>query len=153
VTLRGARLTDAELDLPRGDVTIADGRITAVGVSGVSGVSSVSGDDSGRIVEAQGMVVTPGFIDVHTHGGGGFSLQTTVPDEILSSARWVAASGVSGFLVGVVGVPGDLPESQLRAAVTAIEQWHADGAGGDGDGRRGSGKGAEPLGIHLEGPY
>lgn len=138
ITLRGARVLDAELDLPHGTVTIADGQIVAVGAA------NAAVDDPGRIVQADGMVITPGFIDVHTHGGGGFSLQTTAPDQILSYARWVARSGVSSFLIGVVGAPGDLPEPQIQASVAAIERWHA-----EGDGSRG----AEPLGIHLEGPY
>ena len=28
------------------------------------------------------MILTPGFMDVHTHGGGGFNLHTSDPAEI-----------------------------------------------------------------------
>lgn len=131
LTLRGARLVDAETDVPSGDITLEDGRIVAVGATGAS---------TGRVIDASGLIVMPGFIDVHTHGGGGHNLHTTDPEEISAYGRWVARSGVTAFLVGIVGTPGDLPEPQLRAAVAAIEDWHA-------------GSGAEPLGIHLEGPY
>jgi N-acetylglucosamine-6-phosphate deacetylase len=84
------------------------------------------------------MIIMPGFIDVHTHGGGGFNLHTTRADEIRDFARWAPSTGVTSFLIAVVGVPGSMPLPQLQAAVEAIEA---------------PGTGAEPLGIHLEGPY
>ena len=133
LTLRGARLVDVATDLLSGDITIEDGRILAVGVAP---------DAPGRVVEASGLVVLPGFIDVHTHGGGGHNLHTTDPNEILAYARWAPRTGVTAFLIGTVGVPGEVPESQLRAAAAAINAWPS-----------GAGAGAEPLGIHLEGPY
>lgn len=80
----------------------------------------------------------PGFIDVHTHGGGGYNLHTTSVDEILAYTRWAPETGVTSFLVSVVGTPGTLPGAQLHAAVEAIKRTPM---------------GAEPLGIHLEGPY
>jgi N-acetylglucosamine-6-phosphate deacetylase len=95
-------------------------------------------DDAGIGVDSGGAIVMPGFIDVHTHGGGGYNLHTTSVDEILAYTRWAPATGVTSFLVSVVGTPGALPEPQLHAAVEAIKR---------------AGVGAEPLGIHLEGPY
>ena len=83
----------------------------------------------------------PGFIDVHTHGGGGYNLHTADATEIQDFARWAPSTGVTSFLIGVVGVPTGLPEAELRAAVEAA---HA---------TKGRPKGAEALGIHLEGPY
>jgi N-acetylglucosamine-6-phosphate deacetylase len=89
----------------------------------------------------------PGFIDTHTHGGGGASLQTTDPDEIRAYARWAPTTGVTAFLVAVVGAPNTLPEQQIAAAVAACAGPRADQDDQEGQG------GAEPLGIHLEGPY
>ena len=48
---------------------------------------------------------------MHTHGGGGCNLHTTAPDEIQRYARWAASTGVTSFLIGVVGTPGGLPEA------------------------------------------
>ncbi len=84
------------------------------------------------------MIVVPGFIDVHTHGGGGHSLHTDAPGQIQAYARWAPSTGTTAFLVGIVGVPAALPESQIKAAVAAIERGEP---------------GAEAVGIHLEGPY
>jgi N-acetylglucosamine-6-phosphate deacetylase len=129
VTFQGAHLVDADFELPGGSITLDGERIQAVGAPD---------DLPGVVVDATGMIVMPGFIDVHTHGGGGYNLQTVDPEEIWAYARWTPQTGVTSFLVGVVGTPGALPEAPLHAAVRAIES---------------RGAGAEPLGIHLEGPY
>src|SRR5262245_25471672 len=122
-TLRGAHLIDAVSDLPESDVTIDGAHIAALGRGARR---------PGLVIEATGMLVVPGFLDVHTHGGGGYNLHTTAPEEIHAFARWAAQTGVTSFLIGIVGTPGALPEPQLRAAVTAIETWQ-------------HGAGAEPL--------
>ncbi|MGH2514975.1 MAG: N-acetylglucosamine-6-phosphate deacetylase [Ktedonobacterales bacterium] len=128
-TLQIARLVDARGDLTSGDISCDGASITAA-------VTALETPD--EAIEAAGMIVMPGFLDVHTHGGGGWSLHTTDAAQIHAYARWAPATGVTSFLLGVVGTPGVLPEAQITAAVDAIE--HQDG-------------GAEALGIHLEGPY
>jgi N-acetylglucosamine-6-phosphate deacetylase len=135
-TLRGARLVDATTDLPTGDVAVADGVL-----AGVDEHLDASGPD----VDVSDMILTPGFIDIHTHGGGGFNLHTEAPAEILSYAHWAPSTGLTSFLIAVVGVPDALPESHVAAAAAACQRF-AEGAD------VGS-VGAEPLGIFLEGPY
>lgn len=132
-TLRGARLVDAMTDLSESDITIDGARIQAVGRTH---------DAVDSVIDAGDSIVMPGFIDVHTHGGGGFNLHTTNAEEIHSYTRWVTTTGVTSFLIGVVGVPSAIPEEQIKAAVTAIKDFEAQGSNG-----------AKPLGIHLEGPY
>ncbi len=128
-TLHGAHLVDAISEISGGDITIDGAHIQAVG----AGIEA-----QGKVVDATEMIVMPGFIDVHTHGGGGYNLHTLDMEEIHAYARWVPRTGVTSFLIGVVGTPGALPEGQLSAAAAAIDSLTS---------------GAEPLGIHLEGPY
>jgi N-acetylglucosamine-6-phosphate deacetylase len=128
ISLKNARLVDAKRDV-LGNIVVDGSTILSAG----DDVSS-----EGPVFDLAGSLVIPGFIDVHVHGGGGFSLHTTDPNEIAAYAAWVPSTGTTSFLVAVVGVPGGLPELQLRAAAAAI------GAGGPG---------AERLGIHLEGPF
>lgn len=134
-TLRGARLVDAMTDLAEGALVVDGARIESVSASNLDKSSE---EAEMPVIDASEMIVMPGFIDVHTHGGGGFNLHTADVEEIHSFARWVSETGVTAFLIAVVGVPGEMPEKQLMAAVEAME---------------GSSGGAEPLGIHLEGPY
>jgi N-acetylglucosamine-6-phosphate deacetylase len=55
----------------------------------------------GSVIDATNTIVMPGFIDVHTHGGGGFNLHTSDAEEIDAYARWVPTTGVTSFLIGV----------------------------------------------------
>ncbi len=131
-TLRDAHLIDATTDIARGAITIDGTLIQAIERP------EYALDRHEKIIDAADMLVMPGFIDVHTHGGGGYNLHTTDAGEIRSYARWVPETGVTSFLITIVGVAGSIPEQQLRVAVEALD----DGV-----------TGAEPLGIHLEGPY
>ena len=61
VLIRGGRVIDPARGVDRiADVAIADGRIAEVG-------ANVAPDGAKEIIEAQGKLVVPGLIDVHTH--------------------------------------------------------------------------------------
>ncbi len=70
----------------RGDVALRDGRIAAVG--------EVSGS-AARIVDAEGCVVAPGFIDIHSH----YDAQV-MWDPILTVSPW---HGVTSVVMGNCG--------------------------------------------------
>lgn len=58
--IRGASVIDGTGSPARvADVGVDDGRIVSVGRS--------SGDAARRVIDAQGLVVSPGFVDLHTH--------------------------------------------------------------------------------------
>ena len=128
-TLRGTRLVDATMDLAEADIAVAGAHIEQVG----QGIQAV-----GKVLDARSTIVMPGFIEVHTHGGGGYELHTTNAEEIRAYARWTPGTGVTSFLTSVVGTPSALPLKQLSTAVESIEQPCM---------------GAEICGIYLEGPY
>ena len=60
LVIRGARINDGT-GLPgfTGDVEVRDGRITRVG--------RLRGAQGAKVIEADGLDLTPGFVDVHTH--------------------------------------------------------------------------------------
>ncbi len=82
--LTGGRLVDPsqELDGP-GDLLVRDGRIEACG-------DGITGPEEAEVVDVGGLVVAPGFIDVHVHlrEPGGEHKET-----IESGARAAAAGG------------------------------------------------------------
>lgn len=71
----------------RGDVAIKDGRIVEVGE--VSGAAA-------RTIDAEGAVVTPGFVDIHTHYDGQVSW-----DSVLAPS---SINGVTSTAMGNCGV-------------------------------------------------
>ncbi|MGB6836596.1 MAG: N-acetylglucosamine-6-phosphate deacetylase [Dehalococcoidia bacterium] len=128
-------LTNARLVLPdavmEGSVVFEDGTIVAAGPSVVAPVGA-------ETIDAGGLYVAPGFIDIHVHGGGGHSLVTDDPERIRAYARWVASRGVTSFLISTFGADHEGTLRNLRGSVAAL---------------RGPTGGARPLGFHLEGPF
>jgi N-acyl-D-aspartate/D-glutamate deacylase len=62
VKITGGRIVAGDGSAPApGDVAVKDGRIVAVGDCPES---------AARVIDAQGAIITPGFIDLHTHYDG-----------------------------------------------------------------------------------
>ena len=80
LVIRQARVIDPEtgLDAIR-DVGILDGRITAI----ESQLSAVDADT--RIIDASGLVLAPGFIDIHVHGQSPQAHEYQVRDGITTA--------------------------------------------------------------------
>ena len=91
-----------------------------------------------EVTDARGLTLVPGYIDIHVHGGGGFSLATKDAEEIRSYARWVVSHGVTSFLPTICagGITEGLEYVRTAAGVT-----------GPVDG------GANVLGVNVEGPF
>jgi len=77
VVIRGARVLDPEsrLDAVR-DVALQGSRIAAISETGLAGK---------RIIDAKGMMLTPGFIDLHWHGVDPASDVYEIRDGVTSS--------------------------------------------------------------------
>jgi N-acetylglucosamine-6-phosphate deacetylase len=130
--LLNARVLTPDEELAGATVVVRDGRIEAVGV----GLTPPTG---AQTFDLAGLTLAPGFIDIHVHGGGGFSLISEDPEEIRSYARWVVSRGVTGFLVTLVGASLSQMKRWLAAAVAAGEGVDASAA--------------RLVGVHLEGPF
>jgi N-acetylglucosamine-6-phosphate deacetylase len=78
--------------------------------------------------------VLPGFVDTHTHGGGGFDLATTDPEEVRSVLRFARTGGATSVIASLVTAAIDTIEDQLRTLVPLAAA-------------------GELAGIHLEGPF
>ena len=129
--LLNARVLTPDGELAGATVVVRDGRIEVVG----AGLVPPTGAET---FDLTGFTLAPGFIDIHVHGGSGFSLITEDPEEIRSYARWVVSRGVTGFLVTLVGAP--LPQMKRWLAAAAAAGEEAESA-------------ARCLGVHLEGPF
>src|SRR6476661_8555205 len=92
LVIRGGNLVDGTGAPPRpADVAVDDGTITEVTAPGKLDDPSAS-----RTVDADGLLVTPGFVDLHTHYDG----QVTW-DPLLTPSCW---HGVTTVVMGNCGV-------------------------------------------------
>jgi dihydroorotase len=106
IAIRGGRILDPGrgVDLV-GDVLIRDGRIAAVG----PGVAA----EAGRIIDAAGLIVCPGLIDIHCHlREPGFEHKETIETGTRAAAR--------GGFTTVCCMPNTEPPIDSRADVEYI---------------------------------
>jgi N-acyl-D-aspartate/D-glutamate deacylase len=90
VIIRGGRMLDGMGNPWRyADVAVEGDRIVAVG--------DLSADTASRVVDAVGLYVAPGFIDVHTHAGGGLATAE------LSNAHALLAQGITTVVINPDG--------------------------------------------------
>ncbi len=80
------------------------------------------------------VVVAPGFVDMHVHGGGGGSFFEATAEAVDTATALHRSQGTTALVASLVA---DLPEA-LRRQVTVLADRVADGT---------------LLGIHLEGPW
>jgi N-acetylglucosamine-6-phosphate deacetylase len=117
-----------------GWVHVVGDRIAAVGVGPAPDATEI---------RLGSLLVTPGFVDVHVHGGAGHQVAGGSPEEVEAEVRRLAAyhatHGTTALLATTVS---DTPE-RLRAAVAGVAAAM----------RAGSGDGATVMGSHLEGPW
>src|SRR5438309_2105706 len=122
LVIRGATVVDGT-GAPAfvGDLAVDGGRISAIG--------RVDGDDREEI-DATGMLVTPGFVDVHTHYDGQVTWDPTLTPSTLHGVTTIVMGNCGvGFaparpdrhdwLVGLMEGVEDIP----GAALTAGIQW------------------------------
>lgn len=95
-----------------------------------------------EVLNATGLTLLPGFVDIHIHGGGGSDTMDATLDAIRAICRTHARNGTTGLLLTTMTQSREKISNALAAARQAYE------AGADF-----CPDGAQVLGIHLEGPY
>jgi N-acyl-D-aspartate/D-glutamate deacylase len=91
IVIRGGTIVDGTGALPyRADLTIKNGRVNEIGTAG----KHLSG--AARTIDADGLLITPGWVDIHTHYDG----QATW-DPYMSPSSW---NGVTTAIMGNCGV-------------------------------------------------
>ncbi len=121
--------------IEKGAVLVENGNIIAVG-----GLSSFSIEDRIDVVEIGNAYITPGFIDTHIHGAGGFDASAAAdsPRGIAAMSDILARRGVTSFFPTVVSLPRDRMLDNLAFLSEAMDAPMP---------------GAVPVGINIEGPF
>lgn len=112
------------------DILTEDGMIRQIGSNLEAG--------SAKVFDVSGYRIVPGFLDIHTHGAVGVDVNAAQPEDFEKVCRFQASQGTTGWLGSVLT---DTREQTLWC-IEQFKQWE-----------NLEHKGAELLGIHLEGPF
>lgn len=105
----------------------------------IAGVVDSAPSDA-EIIDAKGLYVAPGLLDMHIHGYLGADTCDADIRGIRTMAEGVAQNGVTTFLPTTMTVA----KSEIEAALDAVRAAKRESA---------AWQGAEILGVHAEGPF
>ncbi len=94
--------------------------------------------DAALTIDAKGNYISPGFIDIHVHGGGGHDFMDGTEEAFLEIAKIHATHGTTSML------PTTLT-ADLQGILDTLDTYERATLKNN--------KGANFIGLHLEGPY
>ena len=127
-------IANARVVTPGKDLGVASVRIEGGRIADVGNVQTASGDE---VIDASGLILMPGFVDIHSHGRSGCDFCDATDEAFATIGRDKLKDGVTGFLA--TGLTR--PEEDLAELCRCAERYKA------------KGEGATCLGVHLEGPF
>ncbi len=117
--------------LKDGSVLVEDGKIVEINSSNIDAPGALE-------IDAKDKYVSPGFIDIHVHGGGGHDFMDNTVEAFLGIAQLHAQYGTTAMLPTTLSCENaDLLET-LRVYDEAAQL---------------NINGSQFIGIHIEGPY
>ena len=115
--------------IEKGSVLIENGKIKEINPSNVNYT---------EVIDAEGLYLSPGFIDVHIHGAGGCDTMDGTVESINTIAKTIVEHGTTSFTPTTMTVAAE----DIRKSMKVIKKLKEEGT-----------EGANVLGAHLEGPF
>jgi N-acetylglucosamine-6-phosphate deacetylase len=130
--------TGGKLILP--DRILDDGCVLVKGnrIQDVGRRAAVSAPADAEIIDAGGAYISPGFVDIHVHGGAGSDFSDATIEDFRKVTRFHGAGGVTSL----AATTASMPTEQILKALDVVAEAKSLPP-----------EGSRVLGAHLEGPY
>lgn len=115
--------------IENGSILIDNGKIKEIN-------PSISTDCS--IIDCKGLYVSPGFIDIHIHGAGGYDTMDGTFEAINEISKTICKYGTTAFTPTTMTMSSEA----ILKSIIAIKKAKIEGT-----------EGSQVLGAHLEGPF
>ena len=90
-----------------------------------------------KVIDAQGLYLSAGFIDIHIHGSNGFDVMDASFETLDGISKSILQTGTTSFLATTM----TMSEEEIVKALANVQKY------------KNSVTGAKVLGTHLEGPF
>ena len=130
LVLDNARVILQDRELERSSVVVESGLIARV----TDAAPSIPGAET---IDLTGMVLLPGFIDVHIHGAVGIDVMDATAEQLTEIGVFLASQGVTGWVPTFVPAADEVYARAIEAIAKAAQ----------------NSTGARVLGVHYEGPF
>ena len=130
---------NGRLILPDG--TVAEDKVLICSSGKIEGIideKDYVSEPYDEVIDAGRNYVTPGFIDLHVHGGGGHDFMDGTIEAFLGAARAHAKHGTTSMIPTTL----TCPDEELFRSFEVFREANLQNEDG-----------AQMLGLHLEGPY
>ncbi len=131
LVIKNAHVISPDIDLPKACVFVENGKIDKV-EGNCGGVP-----EGAEVFDAEGRMLVPGFLDIHTHGANGADTSNASVDEMRTMAEAKTREGVTTFFPTTLTLPHDdlVRIMQGVAGYQADQDW------------------AKAPKVHIEGPF
>ena len=131
--ITNGKIIALERIIPVGSISVCDGLITGV----YEGIERLPEPDE-TVVDAGGKYISPGFLDIHVHGGGGYGFLRSSVDDVISCSKAHMKHGTTSIVPTISSATNELIKESLENIKEATSNMT---------------KGPDILGVHIEGPY
>ena len=133
LVFKNARIITPIRVIDNGVLVVNDDKISYVGPQ-----DEIKIPENARIIDVGGKYLSPGFIDIHLHGGGGADVMDATEEAI----EKISSSHAKGGATSIVPTTTSAPMDDIIRAIEIIELA-----------KKRTLPGAQVLGAHIEGPY
>jgi len=89
-----------------------------------------------EIIDARGLYLSAGFIDIHIHGSNGYDVMDATKEALDGISKSILETGTTSFLATTM----TMSQEQIAKALKNVQEFKKQ-------------DGARLLGVHLEGPF
>ena len=92
--------------------------------------------DDGEVIDAEGLLVLPGLVDIHSHGAAGEDFSDGIPEGLKKILQYEKRCGITSYCPTSM----TFPKERLRQIFASIKGAQTE-------------EGAKVVGINMEGPF
>jgi len=120
--------------IKNGGIVIEEGKIVSI----FDKNTDIKFDVLDRVIDVRGHCISPGFIDIHSHGGFGYNYLDGTVESIVKASEGHMKYGATSIVPTISSAP-------LEKMLSALDSFK--------EAKKSAKNGPNLLGIHLEGPY